>query len=86
MSSKGQAIRTYVRDISVIGRNTQGVRIIRLDEGETVANFAVVPKSQKQQKPPMDGMTPQTEGPMTSIKDEPSASLPNDEQPKENLS
>ncbi len=83
MSSKGQAIRTYVRDISVIGRNTQGVRIIRLDEGETVANFAVVPKSQQQQKPPMDGMTPQTEGPMTGIKDEPSASLPNEEQPKE---
>jgi DNA gyrase subunit A len=47
MSSRGQAIRTYVRDISVIGRNTQGVRIIRLAEGEKVASFAVVPKSEQ---------------------------------------
>jgi DNA gyrase subunit A len=49
MSSKGQAIRTYVRDISVIGRNTQGVRIIRLaeEEGEKVASFAVVPKAEQ---------------------------------------
>lgn len=48
MSSKGQAIRTYIKDISVIGRNTQGVRIIRLaeEEGEKVASFAVVPKSE----------------------------------------
>jgi DNA gyrase subunit A len=44
MSSKGQSIRTFVKDISVIGRNTQGVRIIRLAEGESVASFAVVPK------------------------------------------
>jgi DNA gyrase subunit A len=44
MSSKGQAIRIPVNDISVIGRNTQGVRIIRLseEEGEKVASFAVV--------------------------------------------
>lgn len=47
MSSKGQAIRTYVKDISVIGRNTQGVRIIRLGEGEKVATFAVVPKGEE---------------------------------------
>ncbi len=44
ISSKGQAIRSPVSDISVIGRNTQGVRIIRLDEKEKVAGFAVVPK------------------------------------------
>ncbi len=42
ISSKGQTIRSPVKDIRVIGRNTQGVRIIRLDEGEKVASFAVV--------------------------------------------
>ncbi len=47
MSSGGQAIRTFVKDISVIGRNTQGVRIIRLKDGEKVATFAVVPKEEK---------------------------------------
>jgi len=46
MSSKGQAIRSPVKGISVIGRNTQGVTIIRLSEGEKVASFAVVPKSE----------------------------------------
>jgi len=49
MSSKGQTIRSPVTDISVIGRNTQGVRIIRLqeEEGEIVASFAVVGKEEK---------------------------------------
>ena len=47
MSSRGQAIRTYVKGISVIGRNTQGVRIIRLKDGEKVASFAVCPQEEK---------------------------------------
>ncbi|MBM3229554.1 DNA gyrase subunit A, partial [Candidatus Parvarchaeota archaeon] len=34
LSSGGKAIRSPVKDISVIGRNTQGVRLMRLDEGE----------------------------------------------------
>jgi DNA gyrase subunit A len=34
MSSSGTLVRTPVGDISVVGRNTQGVRLIRLDEGE----------------------------------------------------
>jgi len=42
MSTGGQSIRIPTADISVIGRNTQGVRIIRLNEGEKVAGFAVV--------------------------------------------
>ncbi len=48
MSSKGQAIRIYVKGISVIGRNTQGVRIIRLSEDESVATFAIVPQSEQE--------------------------------------
>ncbi len=46
MSSHGQSLRAPATDISVIGRNTQGVRIIRLGEGEKVASFTVV-KSEK---------------------------------------
>lgn len=42
LSSKGKAIRIPVSDISVIGRNTAGVRIVRLEEGEKVASFAVI--------------------------------------------
>ena len=34
ISSTGTLVRTPVAEISVVGRNTQGVRLIRLDEGE----------------------------------------------------
>ncbi len=34
ISSAGTLVRTPVADISVVGRNTQGVRLIRLSEGE----------------------------------------------------
>ncbi|HTW73862.1 MAG TPA: DNA gyrase subunit A [Steroidobacteraceae bacterium] len=34
ISSTGTLVRTPVADISVVGRNTQGVRLIRLGEGE----------------------------------------------------
>lgn len=37
ISSRGTLIRTRAREISRIGRNTQGVSLIRLEEGETVA-------------------------------------------------
>jgi DNA gyrase subunit A len=43
--SKGQTIRSPVSDIRIIGRNTQGVRIMRLDDGEEVASFAVIRES-----------------------------------------
>jgi len=47
MSSRGQSIRSPVSGISVIGRNTQGVRIIRLSEGEKASSFTVVPSEKK---------------------------------------
>jgi DNA gyrase subunit A len=34
ISSDGTLVRTPVADVSVVGRNTQGVRLIRLSEGE----------------------------------------------------
>jgi DNA gyrase subunit A len=34
MSSGGTLVRTRASEVSVLGRNTQGVRLIRLDEGE----------------------------------------------------
>jgi DNA gyrase subunit A len=34
MSSSGVLVRTPAAEVSVLGRNTQGVRLIRLDEGE----------------------------------------------------
>jgi DNA gyrase subunit A len=34
MSSSGTLVRTRAGEISVLGRNTQGVRLIKLDVGE----------------------------------------------------
>ncbi len=42
VSSKGQTIRIPANGISVVGRNTMGVRVIRLAEGEKVSSFVIV--------------------------------------------
>ena len=47
MSSNGQAIRVAVKDIPVLGRATQGVRIMRLAEGDTVASLGIVLPEEK---------------------------------------
>jgi DNA gyrase subunit A len=39
ISSSGTLVRTPVKDISVVGRNTQGVRLIRLDEGDRLTGI-----------------------------------------------
>src|SRR5260221_5085062 len=39
ISSTGALVRTPVRDISVVGRNTQGVRLMRLAEGERLTGI-----------------------------------------------
>jgi DNA gyrase subunit A len=39
ISSTGTLVRTPVAEISVVGRNTQGVRLIRLDEGERLTGI-----------------------------------------------
>jgi DNA gyrase subunit A len=43
VTAQGKIQRVRVREISQIGRNTQGVRIIRLDEGDTLVSVARVP-------------------------------------------
>ncbi|NCO59189.1 MAG: DNA gyrase subunit A [Deltaproteobacteria bacterium CG_4_8_14_3_um_filter_51_11] len=42
MTEQGKIIRVRIEDISVIGRNTQGVRLINLSEGEKVVAVAKV--------------------------------------------
>lgn len=41
-TNKGQSIRMKASDISIIGRNTQGVRLINLNPGETVTGMALI--------------------------------------------
>jgi DNA gyrase subunit A len=40
ISNKGKIIRLRIKDIRIIGRNTQGVRLIELEEGERVVSLA----------------------------------------------
>ncbi|MDO5451956.1 MAG: DNA gyrase subunit A [Candidatus Saccharibacteria bacterium] len=42
MSSNGQAIRVATAEIPTLGRATQGVRIMKLSEGDTVASIGIV--------------------------------------------
>jgi DNA gyrase subunit A len=44
ITRSGTIIRMAVADINVIGRDTQGVRVIRLDEGDSVMAVTVVEK------------------------------------------
>lgn len=45
ISTAGQTIRLGLKDIPELGRATQGVRIMRLNDGDSVASLALVDKS-----------------------------------------
>ena len=45
LTTANKAIRTSVREISLVGRATQGVRIVRMDEKDSVAAFDLVRES-----------------------------------------
>ncbi len=42
MSTKGQAIRVAIKEIPTLSRAAQGVRIMRLNDGDTVASIGIV--------------------------------------------
>ncbi len=42
----GILIRTPVADMRLIGRNTQGVRLIRVEEGDSVSSLAKLPEEE----------------------------------------
>jgi len=43
ISNKGQAIRIGLKDIPTLGRTTQGVRIMRMSEGDKVSSIGLMP-------------------------------------------
>ncbi len=44
ISNEGQAIRVGLKDIPTLGRTTQGVRIMRMREGDKVASLGLMPE------------------------------------------
>ena len=51
ITDKGMIVRTHLDQISTIGRDTQGVRIISLNDGQTVASIEIVPRSDDDDEP-----------------------------------
>jgi DNA gyrase subunit A len=49
MSERGQIMRIRAGDISQVGRNTKGVTIMELDDGDAVASVTVVPAESSEQ-------------------------------------
>jgi DNA gyrase subunit A len=47
VTDKGMIIRTHLDQILTVGRDTQGVCIIKLNDGHTVASIAIVPRSEE---------------------------------------
>jgi DNA gyrase subunit A len=50
VTSDGMIIRQHASDIRVAGRNTQGVRLIRLNEGDSIADVAAVVAEEEEDK------------------------------------
>jgi DNA gyrase subunit A len=50
ISSSGQVIRLPIKTVSLIGRATQGVRIMRLKENDKVASIALIAESKLEQE------------------------------------
>lgn len=71
MTVRGKIQRVAAKDISVIGRNTQGVRIMSLDEGDTLTAIVRVP--------PEDISEMEVAKP-TPVSDSPSSSIPTDDE------
>ena len=50
-STKGQAIRVAVKEIPTLGRATQGVRIMKMSEGDSVASIGIVLPEEEEDTP-----------------------------------
>jgi len=63
ITQKGILIRTGVAEIRETGRNAAGVRLIKLDEGDTLVAMAKVDKVEASSAEPTDGTPPAGEAP-----------------------
>ena len=60
ISNNGTIIRMHVTDISKIGRNTQGVRVMRMKES-SVATVAVAPREEDEEENPQEFISENSE-------------------------
>jgi len=55
ISNQGTAVRTRVEEVSVQGRNTQGVRVIRTRDGEVLVSVSRIAEDDVEEGPVADG-------------------------------
>ncbi len=55
INRSGVVIRTAVDQIRLAGRATQGVKVINLREGDSIASVVVVPKNDEEEQPAAEG-------------------------------
>jgi DNA gyrase subunit A len=75
MTSKGQSVRIKVSQIRETGRNAQGVKLMSLNEGETIQDVATV-ISEEEEAPAVEGESTAEaapEAPAEVVSDEPAA-------------
>lgn len=48
ISTKGQTIRVSLSDIPTLGRTTQGVRVMRLGDGDSITSIGFIPEQQQE--------------------------------------
>jgi DNA gyrase subunit A len=65
ITTQGMVQRTHVSEVRPMGRNTQGVRIMNLNEGDQVASIAKVAREEEAVAPPMAETPPAPESPPT---------------------
>lgn len=58
MSTGGQAIRVAVKDIPTLGRATQGVRVMKLNDGDFVASIGIIPEEEEEEAEPAEKTVP----------------------------
>lgn len=63
ITSQGMVNRTHIREIRMIGRNTQGVRIMNLNEGDKIASIAKVAQEEIEPPAPASDANPPAENP-----------------------
>jgi DNA gyrase subunit A len=83
VTDQGKIIRTLIKEISIIGRNTQGVRLIVLDEGEKVVAVEHLVEKEEEEEEVAEGEEAPTGGrfhsPHVLRRDEQEADLDSEE-------
>ena len=56
MTEKGKVLRTQIAEISVIGRNTQGVNLMDVDKDDEVAGIAIMRGEEEPASPEFEAL------------------------------